>query len=146
MSTSRLWALVVTLALALGSFGLAACGSSSDNTDTSGGGGGGTGGVDLSSVKADPAVVKLVPADVKSGGSLSMATDASYPPIESFASDGTTIIGVDPDLAKAMAAKMGLTVDVAERQLRQHHHRDRGRQVRLLDVRLHRHQGARGDG
>jgi polar amino acid transport system substrate-binding protein len=32
--------------------------------------------------------------------------------MESFASDGKTIIGVDPDLAKAMTAKMGLTVDI----------------------------------
>jgi polar amino acid transport system substrate-binding protein len=112
MTTSRLWALLIALALALGSIGLAACGSSSDSTDTSGGGGGGGSAVDLSSVKADPAVVKLVPADVKSGGSLSMGTDASYPPMESFASDGTTIIGVDPDLAKAITAKMGLTVGI----------------------------------
>jgi polar amino acid transport system substrate-binding protein len=109
MSTSRLWTLVVALALALGSVGLAACGSSSDDT-TSGGGGSSGGTVDLSSIKADPSVVKLVPSDVS--GSLTMATDASYPPMESFASDGKTIIGVDPDLAKAMTAKMGLGVDI----------------------------------
>ncbi|MFN8159481.1 MAG: ABC transporter substrate-binding protein [Solirubrobacterales bacterium] len=112
MRNSRLRALWVALALALGSIGLAACGSSSSSTDTTGGGGGGSGASIAASVKPDSAVVKLVPSDVKSSGSLTMATDASYPPMEMFASDGSTIIGVDPDLAKAITAKMGLDVNI----------------------------------
>jgi polar amino acid transport system substrate-binding protein len=55
---------------------------------------------------ADPA--SLVPAAIKSAGSLSFATDASYAPNESFGTDGKTIIGMDVDLGTAIAAKLGL--------------------------------------
>ncbi len=112
MSKSRLWAVVAALALTMGVLFAAGCGSSDDSTTGGDTGGGASGGTDVSSVKPDSAVVKLVPADVKSKGSLTMATDASYPPMESFDSDGKTIIGADPDLAKAITAKMGLDVSV----------------------------------
>jgi polar amino acid transport system substrate-binding protein len=59
---------------------------------------------------ADAAVVALIPAAVKSKGTLTVATDASYPPDESVAKDGHTIIGMDADLAKALGTVMGLKV------------------------------------
>jgi polar amino acid transport system substrate-binding protein len=43
---------------------------------------------------------------------LTVAADASYAPDEFFASDGHTVIGMDADLAKALAAKMGLKATV----------------------------------
>jgi polar amino acid transport system substrate-binding protein len=55
---------------------------------------------------ADPA--SLVPAAIKSAGTLSFATDASYAPNESFDTDGKTIIGMDVDLGTAIAKKLGL--------------------------------------
>jgi polar amino acid transport system substrate-binding protein len=61
---------------------------------------------------ADPAVVKLVPAAIKSKGTLTVAADASYAPNEFFASDGKTIIGMDADLSDALAASMGLKAKV----------------------------------
>ena len=57
---------------------------------------------------ANPVVVKLVPAAIKSKGALTVAADASYAPNEFFASDGKTIIGMDADLSAALAAEMGL--------------------------------------
>jgi polar amino acid transport system substrate-binding protein len=105
MTKSRLWALAAALALVIGTVGLAACGSSSDSTSSGGSSSAGA-------VKANPKVVALVPADLKSQGSLTMATDASYPPVESFDTDGKTIIGLDPDLAQAIGAEMGLKIDV----------------------------------
>ena len=57
---------------------------------------------------ANPAIVKLVPASIKSKGALTVAADASYAPNEFFASDGKTIIGMDADLSAALAAEMGL--------------------------------------
>jgi polar amino acid transport system substrate-binding protein len=66
-----------------------------------------------SSSGADAAVAKLVPAAAKSKGTLAVAADASYAPDEYFASDGHTVIGMDPDLVKALGALMGLKVSVA---------------------------------
>src|SRR6202012_3121877 len=61
---------------------------------------------------SDAKVVALVPASVKSKGTLTVAADASYAPDEFFASDGHTVIGMDADLAKALAPKMGLKANV----------------------------------
>jgi polar amino acid transport system substrate-binding protein len=57
-------------------------------------------------------VEALVPAPVKSKGTLTVAADASYAPDEFFAPDGKTVIGMDADLAKALGAVMGLKVKV----------------------------------
>jgi polar amino acid transport system substrate-binding protein len=65
-----------------------------------------------SSGGANAAVAKLVPAAIKSKGTLTVAADASYAPDEYFASDGHTVIGMDPDLAKALAGLMGLKANV----------------------------------
>jgi polar amino acid transport system substrate-binding protein len=61
---------------------------------------------------ADPAVVKLVPAALKSKGTLTVAADASYAPDEFFAPEGHTVIGMDADLSKAIASLMGLKANV----------------------------------
>jgi polar amino acid transport system substrate-binding protein len=81
-----------------------ACGGGDDN-----GGGGST-----SSSKADPAVVKLVPAAAKQKGSLSFAMDPSYAPNEFVDTDGKTVIGMDVDLAKALAQTMGLKATIVK--------------------------------
>jgi polar amino acid transport system substrate-binding protein len=61
---------------------------------------------------ADASVAALVPASIKSKGTLTVAADASYAPDEFFGPDGHTVIGMDADLAKALAAKMGLKANV----------------------------------
>ena len=48
---------------------------------------------------ADPAVVKLVPASVKSKGTITVAADASYAPDEFIGSNGHTVVGMDADLS-----------------------------------------------
>ncbi len=52
----------------------------------------------------------LVPAAIKSKGTLTVAADASYAPNEFFDTDGKTIIGMDADLAKALGTELGLNV------------------------------------
>jgi polar amino acid transport system substrate-binding protein len=105
---SRLTALIAVIAFAAVTVA-AGCGSSNDDNSS-------TGGATLTaasfSVQADPAIVSQVPADVKSSGSLSVAADATYAPDEFIASDGKTVIGMDADLAKAIAQLMGLTANV----------------------------------
>jgi polar amino acid transport system substrate-binding protein len=86
---------------------VAACGSSS-----SGGGGGGQTITPAATQSVDAASRALVPADIKSRGSITVAADATYAPNEFLASDGTTVIGMDADLAKALGQVLGLTVQV----------------------------------
>ena len=57
---------------------------------------------------ANPALAAAVPSSVKSAGTLTVALDASYPPNEFFAPDGTTIVGMDADLSDAIAQTLGL--------------------------------------
>ncbi|MBJ7348475.1 MAG: ABC transporter substrate-binding protein [Thermoleophilaceae bacterium] len=61
---------------------------------------------------ADPAVAAMVPAAIKDKGELVVASDATYPPNEFVDTDGKTIIGMDPDLAKALGQVMGVKVVV----------------------------------
>jgi polar amino acid transport system substrate-binding protein len=99
---------------------LAACGSSNSSSSSSSSAAPaapaststGTSAASSSSGGADPAVAKLVPAAIKSKGTLTVAADASYAPDEYFASDGHTVIGMDPDLMNALGALMGLKVKV----------------------------------
>ncbi len=92
-------ALLAAVAVALS---LAAC-SSEANTG---------GKFDASSVKKDDAIAALLPDKVASAGKLVVGSDTSYAPAEYLDSDGTTAIGYDVDLAKAIAAVLGLTADV----------------------------------
>jgi polar amino acid transport system substrate-binding protein len=103
----RMWAVVPVLCATA----LAACGSSSKTTPSSSSAGSGTGTSSTSS-GANAAVAALVPASIKSKGTLTVAADASYAPDEFFASNGQTVVGMDADLSKALAAVMGLKANV----------------------------------
>jgi polar amino acid transport system substrate-binding protein len=88
---------VLTAAVAAGALGLAACGdddSATSATSTTSG--------------SDAKVAALVPAAVRSKGTLTVAADATYAPNEFIGPDGKTVIGMNADLAKALAATMGL--------------------------------------
>lgn len=82
-------------------FGLVACGASSTSSSSK-------------STKAAPdaAVVAMVPAAIKAKGTLTIAADATYAPNEFIGSDGKTVVGMDADLAKALATTMGLKANV----------------------------------
>jgi polar amino acid transport system substrate-binding protein len=56
-------------------------------------------------------VSKLVPASVKSAGTLTVAADATYAPDEF--TQGGKIVGMDVDLANALGRVMGLKVSIA---------------------------------
>ena len=57
---------------------------------------------------ANTAIAASVPASIHSSGNLVVALDATYPPNEFLASDGSTIVGMDADLPTAIAQTMGL--------------------------------------
>jgi polar amino acid transport system substrate-binding protein len=84
---------------------VAACGSSSSSSTS-------TSSTSGAATKAVASVQALVPAAIKSKGTLTVASDASYAPNEFVAPDGHTVIGMDPDLMKALGNVMGLKVNV----------------------------------
>ena len=98
--------------LALPVLALAACGSS-NNTTSSSGGAASSPSASAAAATADPAAQALVPAAIKSKGTLTVAADASYAPDEFIASDGSTVVGMDADFAKAIGAVLGLKVQVS---------------------------------
>jgi polar amino acid transport system substrate-binding protein len=61
---------------------------------------------------AIPSVAAQVPASYKQKGTLIVAADATYAPMEFISSDGKTVVGVDVDLANAIAAAMGIKAKV----------------------------------
>jgi polar amino acid transport system substrate-binding protein len=61
---------------------------------------------------SNSAVAALVPAALKSKGTLTVAADATYAPNEFIAPDGHTVIGMDADLMKAIATAMGLKIKI----------------------------------
>ena len=106
MGSWRNWLVAPSLVLCLGA--IAACGSSSSTTTSTTS----TSTSSSSTSGANAAVVKLVPAAVKSKGTLTVAADASYAPDEFIGSDGHTVVGMDADLSKALAQEMGLKATV----------------------------------
>jgi polar amino acid transport system substrate-binding protein len=90
---------------------LAGCGSS-DSSSTSTGSGASTSSSASTATTVDKQVAALVPAAVKSKGTLTVAADASYAPNEFIGSDGKTVEGMDADLAKALAGVMGVKAKV----------------------------------
>jgi polar amino acid transport system substrate-binding protein len=88
------------LALAL----LAGCGSSKTSSTST------TAATPTPSVNAS--IAAQVPAAIKKKGTLTVASEAEYAPNEFIAPDGHTVIGMDPDLVKALAAVMGLKAQV----------------------------------
>ena len=107
---SRLTVLIAVIAFAAVTVA-AGCGSS--NNDNGGTNGGGTLTAASFSVQQDPSIASQVPADVKNSGELTVAADATYAPDEFIASDGKTVIGMDADLAKAIADLMGVKAVVS---------------------------------
>src|SRR2546428_9456865 len=82
----------------------AACGSTS--------GGGGTPTAVVGSATPDSAAASKVPADVRNKGTITVAADATYAPDEFIGADGTTVEGMDADLAKAIGEVLNLKVSV----------------------------------
>ena len=95
-----------TSVVAIGTLVLTGC-SSSKKTPAAGGGGSSS---PSSAQSSGPAA--LVPAAVKTKGTLAVGVDATYPPDESIDTDGKTVIGMDADLMKAIGAELGLKVNM----------------------------------
>jgi polar amino acid transport system substrate-binding protein len=102
--TTTLRALACGAVLALG---VSACGSDDSDSTSSTAATASTSSTATKSA-ADPAVVALVPADVKAKGEITVGTDPTYAPSEFLGDDGKTIIGLDPDLGAALSTVTGV--------------------------------------
>ena len=92
----------------------AACSSSSSSTSTTSGAPSTTSTTvalptaTIPTQSTDAAIAATVPAAVKSKGTLNVAMDATYAPDEFIAPDGSTVVGMDADLATAITQVLGL--------------------------------------
>jgi polar amino acid transport system substrate-binding protein len=102
LSIPRLMATAVAVALLTP---LAACGGSSKTAGTATPSG-------SQGTAPSRAVTALLPAAIKDKGTLIVAADATYAPNEFIGSDGKTVMGMDADLAKAIAGAAGLKAEV----------------------------------
>ena len=69
-------------------------------------------GSEVAQTPLDQALHDLLPADLRASGTLQVGTDASYAPASSFAQDGRTIIGFEPDLLAAVGRVLGMDVEL----------------------------------
>lgn len=87
-----------------GALALSGCGSSGSGEPSTPKAGGDV----IAGIKKDPKLAAMLPANIKSVGAVTVATDPSYAPMEFFATDNKTIIGLDPDFGHALGKKLGI--------------------------------------
>ncbi len=64
----------------------------------------------MSALKADPQLHNALPSAIRTRGVLRVVTEASYAPASSYAPDGRTIIGFEPDLGVVLGDLLGVKV------------------------------------
>lgn len=106
--SSRTRVLFATVATVAAVTALSACGSGKTASNT-------TKSASVT-VSGNTSLHDQLPAAVKSKGELTMATDASYAPIEFTNDGGKTFQGFDIDLANAIATKLGVKVTIKNAQ------------------------------
>ncbi|WP_369143426.1 transporter substrate-binding domain-containing protein [Streptomyces sp. R44] len=62
----------------------------------------------VGAVKKNETAAKLLPADVRQRGSLTIASSVASPPSSAYLPDGKTVVGVDADFSAAVAKALGL--------------------------------------
>lgn len=105
--------LIGALATAIVASGCSAPSSDSSNASGAPGASGsaassGTAKSEIRTLTKDPKAAEMVPKAIRSAGVVRVASGVSFPPMEYFASDNKTVLGFDPDLAKALGQVLGL--------------------------------------
>lgn len=65
-------------------------------------------------VGIDDRAAAMVPPEVKQAGTIQVATTVGYPPNEFYFDDTKQIIGMDPDLARAIGQRLGLETKMVD--------------------------------
>lgn len=63
-------------------------------------------------VSVNEEIRQLLPESIRERGTIRFATDPSYAPMESYAADGRTVIGLDADLAAALGSVLGIKIEM----------------------------------
>jgi polar amino acid transport system substrate-binding protein len=72
---------------------------------------GGSSGGSKTAVKGDGhPLATLLPQAIRDKGTLVVGSDVAYAPVEYYDVDGKTVIGIDPDLGKAIGDQLGVTL------------------------------------
>jgi polar amino acid transport system substrate-binding protein len=87
--------------LAVTALAVTACGGSSGNDSPTVAGG--------ASSSAAP-LASLLPQAIRDKGTLIVGSDVAYAPVEFYGPDGKTVVGIDPDLGKAIGEQLGITL------------------------------------
>lgn len=66
----------------------------------------------VSKLSVDSEAADLLPAAIRKKGVMVNGLNAAFPPFEFFAEDGKSVIGLDVDLAKAMAATLDIKLEI----------------------------------
>jgi polar amino acid transport system substrate-binding protein len=103
---------VLICALVATTAAVAACGSDSSSSSS---GSSGSGGSAAGGGKSAP-LAHLLPADIRKSGTLTVATDASYPPCEFFPKPGSPMQGFDVDVWNALGKQLGVQVKAVNTQ------------------------------
>jgi polar amino acid transport system substrate-binding protein len=109
LGSSKLTAATI---IAIGALALSGCTNASETGPSSAPTASGSASFDPASIKKDDALAAMVPAAIKSKGTITVGSDTSYAPAEFLGTDGQTPVGYDVDIAKAIGATLGLKVQV----------------------------------
>lgn len=66
----------------------------------------------IDAIKPNAELTAMLPEGIRAAG-LKMTTSEGYPPMELFAEDGKTLIGVDPSIGRAIANKLGVAISIS---------------------------------
>ena len=61
--------------------------------------------------KAAAPLASLLPQAIRDKGTLVVGSEVAYAPVEFFDTDGKTIVGIDPDLGKAIGEQLGVKLE-----------------------------------
>ena len=75
---------------------------------TSGGGGGASASASAAPLTKDDAIAAMLPDDIKSSGTVRVASGVSFPPMEFFDTDNKRVLGFDADLGAALGQVLGV--------------------------------------
>ena len=98
--------------LSVSTFALSGCSNPDDAPETSPSAGS-TAAETLPQAQVDEAAANAVPEAIRQKGTLVVTMSQASPPLHFMGADGTTTIGVDPELATALGQAMGLDVTIS---------------------------------
>ena len=103
--------------LAVGALALTACGGAEPPAENAAAGGGAVAEFDaFERVAPDPAAAALLPDGITQAGKIVVVMNVSSPPDKFYASDNTTMIGLNVDLARAIGRVLDIPVEIQDVQ------------------------------